>query len=121
MQMTVDEFTARFPDCRRLIPAEYVGQWIAWNDDRSEILRTAMTWSQSAGRRSSAAATARFSKESLALLSWAGHEIRLRRRHFIGLRRRRHRLPCVGRTVRLRSENPRTQSRGLFEGPIPNP
>ena len=38
MHMTVDEFTARFPNRGRPIPAEYAGQWIAWNDGRSEIL-----------------------------------------------------------------------------------
>ena len=38
MPMTVDEFRVRFPDRGGLIPAEYAGQWIAWNDDRSEIV-----------------------------------------------------------------------------------
>jgi len=38
MPMTVDEFRVRFPGRSGLIPAEYAGQWIAWNDDRSEIV-----------------------------------------------------------------------------------
>jgi len=38
MQMKLDEFTARFPDRGRPVPAELAGQWIAWNDDRSQVL-----------------------------------------------------------------------------------
>jgi len=38
MQMTLDEFAARFPDRGRPIPAEYAGEWIAWNDEESEIV-----------------------------------------------------------------------------------
>jgi hypothetical protein len=38
MQMTRDEFTARFPHRSPPVPAQYAGQWIAWNDERSEIL-----------------------------------------------------------------------------------
>jgi len=38
MQMTLDEFTARFPDRARPVSAEYAGQWIAWNEDRTTIL-----------------------------------------------------------------------------------
>ena len=38
MQMTLDEFTNRFPERVRPIPAEYAGQWVAWNDDRSKIV-----------------------------------------------------------------------------------
>jgi hypothetical protein len=38
MQMTLDEFTARFPDRRRPVQAEYAGQWVAWNDDGAEVL-----------------------------------------------------------------------------------
>jgi hypothetical protein len=38
MRMTLDEFTTRFPSRSRPIPAEYAGQWIAWNDDHTEIL-----------------------------------------------------------------------------------
>ena len=38
MQMTLDEFAARFPDRGRRIPAEYAGQRIAWNDEESEIV-----------------------------------------------------------------------------------
>ena len=38
MQMTLDEFAARFPNRRRPVPAEYAGQWSAWNDDGAEVL-----------------------------------------------------------------------------------
>jgi len=37
MHMTVKEFLARFPG-QTLIPAEYAGQWIAWNEDRTQIV-----------------------------------------------------------------------------------
>jgi len=38
MQIRLDEFTARFPDRGRAVPIELVGQWLAWNQDRTEIL-----------------------------------------------------------------------------------
>lgn len=38
MRMTLDEFAARFPDRARPIPVEYAAEWIAWNDDQSEIV-----------------------------------------------------------------------------------
>lgn len=38
MQMTIREFSSRFPNRVPPIPAEYAGQWVAWNEDRSEIL-----------------------------------------------------------------------------------
>ena len=38
MQMTLDQFTSRFPDRRQPVPAEFGGQWVAWNEDRTEIL-----------------------------------------------------------------------------------
>ncbi|MBN2309333.1 MAG: hypothetical protein JXR94_10200 [Candidatus Hydrogenedentes bacterium] len=38
MQMTLDEFAAPFPNRGKPIPAEFAGEWIAWNDGRSEIL-----------------------------------------------------------------------------------
>lgn len=38
MQMSLDEFSARFPNRRRPLPAKFAGQWVAWNEDRSEIL-----------------------------------------------------------------------------------
>lgn len=38
MQMTLDEFTARFPNLGALVPIELAGQWLAWNQDRTEIL-----------------------------------------------------------------------------------
>lgn len=37
MRMTLEEFQVRYPG-RTLIPADYAGQWIAWNEDRSEIM-----------------------------------------------------------------------------------
>ena len=38
MQMTLDEFAARFPERARPVPVEYAGKWVAWNDDQSEIV-----------------------------------------------------------------------------------
>ena len=38
MQMTLEQFTVRFPGRGRPVSAEYAGQWIAWNGDRSVIL-----------------------------------------------------------------------------------
>ena len=38
MAMTIEEYNARFPGRRQPIPAEYAGEWIAWNNDQSEIL-----------------------------------------------------------------------------------
>jgi len=38
MQMTLDEYTCRFPDRVPPVPAEFAGQWIAWNEHRTEIL-----------------------------------------------------------------------------------
>jgi len=38
MQMTLDEYVRRFPDRLPPIPAEYAGQWVAWNEHRTEIL-----------------------------------------------------------------------------------
>ena len=38
MQMTLDEYTARFPDRGRPVPAQYAGQWVAWNENCTEIL-----------------------------------------------------------------------------------
>jgi len=36
--MKLAEFSARFPDRGRPVAAELAGQWIAWNDDRSQVL-----------------------------------------------------------------------------------
>ena len=38
MRMTFEEFNARFPGRRPPTPAEHAGQWVAWNDDRTEVL-----------------------------------------------------------------------------------
>ncbi len=38
MQMTRDEYRSRFPDRPTLVPLEYAGQWLAWNEDCTEIL-----------------------------------------------------------------------------------
>jgi len=38
MQMTIDEYTRRFPDRATPVPAEYAGQWVAWNEHRTGIL-----------------------------------------------------------------------------------
>ena len=38
MQMTLSEFTARFPNRAPLVPIELAGQWLAWNEDRTKIL-----------------------------------------------------------------------------------
>lgn len=38
MQMTLDEFAARFPERAQPVPVEYAGRWVAWNDDQSEII-----------------------------------------------------------------------------------
>ena len=38
MQMTLDEYATRFPDRPPPVPLEYAGQWIAWNEECTEIL-----------------------------------------------------------------------------------
>ncbi len=38
MQMTRAEARKRFPDRPEPAPAEFAGQWIAWNDDRNRII-----------------------------------------------------------------------------------
>jgi hypothetical protein len=38
MQMTLDEYSSRFPDRPPPVPFDYAGQWIAWNEGRTEIL-----------------------------------------------------------------------------------
>ena len=38
MQMKLDEYAERFPERGKPIPGEYAGQWVAWSEDRSEIL-----------------------------------------------------------------------------------
>jgi len=38
MQMKLDEYDLRFPNRVEPVPVEYAGQWVAWNEDRTEIL-----------------------------------------------------------------------------------
>ena len=36
--MKLDEFTARFRNRAEPVPREYAGQWVAWNENCTEIL-----------------------------------------------------------------------------------
>jgi hypothetical protein len=38
MHMKLDEYAARFPNRCKPVPEEYAGQWLAWSEDRIEIL-----------------------------------------------------------------------------------
>jgi hypothetical protein len=38
MQLTPEQFAARFPHRASPVPAEYLGQWVAWNVDRTRIV-----------------------------------------------------------------------------------
>ncbi len=38
MAMTFEEFANKYPDRPKPIPAEYAGQWIAWDAKRIEIV-----------------------------------------------------------------------------------
>jgi Family of unknown function (DUF5678) len=38
MQMTLEEFHKRFPGHPEPAPMEYAGQWVAWSDDRTQIV-----------------------------------------------------------------------------------
>jgi len=38
MQISFSEFSARFADRAPPVPREYAGQWVAWNEDCTEIL-----------------------------------------------------------------------------------
>ena len=38
MQMTLDEFTARFPNRAKPVPEQYAGHWVAWNAEGTEII-----------------------------------------------------------------------------------
>jgi hypothetical protein len=38
MQLTPEQFAARFPHRASPVPAEYVGKWIAWDADRTRIV-----------------------------------------------------------------------------------
>lgn len=38
MRMTLEEYTARFPERPKPIPLEMAGQWLAWNQDCTQIL-----------------------------------------------------------------------------------
>lgn len=38
MRMTLEEVKKRFPDRPKPAPLEFAGQWVAWRQDRSEIV-----------------------------------------------------------------------------------
>jgi hypothetical protein len=38
MQMKLDDYKTRFPDRVEPLPKEYAGQWVAWSENRTEIL-----------------------------------------------------------------------------------
>jgi hypothetical protein len=38
MSMRPEEFIKRFPERVAPVPCEYAGQWISWNEDRTEII-----------------------------------------------------------------------------------
>ena len=38
MAMTAREFTEKYPDRTQPVPAEYAGQWIAWDEKRKRIV-----------------------------------------------------------------------------------
>ena len=38
MQMTHEEAKRRFPNAPPPVPAEFAGQWVAWNKDRTEAV-----------------------------------------------------------------------------------
>jgi hypothetical protein len=38
MQMKLEEYLKKFPERGRPVPGGCAGQWIAWNEDRSEML-----------------------------------------------------------------------------------
>jgi hypothetical protein len=46
MHMTLDEYAVRFPDRAAPVPAEYEGQWIAWNADRTTIVASGADMSE---------------------------------------------------------------------------
>ncbi len=38
MQMTREQFAARFPDRPEPVPVEYAGEWVAWNEGHTQIV-----------------------------------------------------------------------------------
>jgi hypothetical protein len=38
MQIKLEEFSARFAHRGKPVPREYAGQWVAWDEDCTEIL-----------------------------------------------------------------------------------
>ena len=46
MRMTIEEYGRRFPDRPEPVPAEYLGHWIAWNEDRTKIIAHGKTFSE---------------------------------------------------------------------------
>jgi hypothetical protein len=54
MQLKPEEYKARFPGRGQPVPAEYAGEWIAWNEDGTKIVAhgAGMTavWQQAVAR-----------------------------------------------------------------------
>ena len=46
MRMTIEEYGRRFPDRPEPVPAEYLGHWIAWNEERTKIIAHGKTLSE---------------------------------------------------------------------------
>lgn len=44
MPMSLAEYKRRFPDRPPPVPAEYSGQWLAWNEDHTQILAHGKDW-----------------------------------------------------------------------------
>jgi hypothetical protein len=38
MQMKLRDYTTRFPGRPQPVPAEYAGEWVAWDEDRTGVL-----------------------------------------------------------------------------------
>ncbi len=46
MRMTPEEYRQRFPDRAEPVPAEYLGQWVAWDENRTKIIAHGETLKQ---------------------------------------------------------------------------
>jgi hypothetical protein len=44
--MTLEEFVNKYPDRPKPVPAEYAGEWIAWDANRTEIVAHGAEMSQ---------------------------------------------------------------------------
>ena len=51
MNMTIKDYKERFPDRPQPVPAEYAGEWIAWDAKRTQIVAHGNDMSQSLQRR----------------------------------------------------------------------